>query len=105
MGHSEDGYFKGELMEIQHKIFIGSSHRSSVRHVFPPCPHRKIQFQTALLLANDRTGKKSREQTRWSTTIVIRLLQKKKILLFCRQMNLNETGKNFEWVLPYLLIR
>ena len=42
MGHSEDGYFEGESIEIQHKIFISSSHRSSVRHVFPPCPHRKI---------------------------------------------------------------
>ena len=49
---------------IQQKIFIRSSHRSSVHHVFPPCPHKKIWFQIALFLANNRTGKKSREQTR-----------------------------------------
>ena len=67
MRHSEDGYFKGELMEIQHKIFISSFHRNLVCHVFPPCSHRKIQFQTVILQANDRVGKKSREQTRWST--------------------------------------
>ena len=45
MGHSENVYFKGESIEIQHKIFIRSSHRSLVRHVFPPFPKGKFSFR------------------------------------------------------------
>ena len=48
IGYSEDGYFEGESMEIQHKIFIDSSRRSSVAMFFHLAPTRKYVSDSPL---------------------------------------------------------
>ena len=81
-GHSEDGYFKAESMEIQHKIFRGNSHHSLVTMFFHLPPQENLASDSPPF-SQWLNRKKSRKQTGWSTKMV--------------------SGQNLELIAPHLL--